>query len=634
MAQWSEIKSLESQSARGLGSHAQFGTSGSFKNPGEAKGIDFSAVDEEWKSEAFYYFETMAEVNKIINVTARGVSSCELEVGRISSTGSFLHMPDDPEMSQLLLDLEGPCGDYHQIMESMAQNLQITGDGYFIGSPVHEGGRIKSYENWEFVSVDELSITGDHNNRTVRRNASGNVKKYNFHSSEDLSRMGLDEDYYITRCWRRSPRYSQLSTSALKANLKTLKLLSKLDDLMNAITNSQLSSGILIVPEEASFGPEDDLVDGGEMAEDIIDPLTDELIEYLSAAAEDRSSAASLAPIILRIKSDYADKVSMVRLSRDLDVQTSVIREELYRRLTIGLDAPPETLDGKSQLNNWTGYQVDAEFATKHIIPLGHLIANFLTRSYLWPMLAKRIKDGTSTKRIEDIKKYRIAFNPRNIVARIDKATLAMKLFERGILSAEATVRACGFEPSDMPTTNERRQSLIIDLFKASPVTLAPVLLPLIDGLEHLVGLIPLPGEDGRIHERTKGLPSTLPNQDRDARGNGPRRTPVESRGTEPDRSRINDDRGPGGEREDKRRSPDTNMETVAEETQNFVKLLDEIGSIQGNENNIQDAIDRFLSVIGLDAFESMQFSEAVNKTLTLDYNPTEAIRRGMEAVL
>lgn len=524
-------------------------------NPNSVDKIDFSAVDESWKDTAIEFYNTVPEAAQVIDTTAKSIALCNLRIGFQDFKGDLVPVDDDHELSQILRNLQGPSGDYHSILHTAAVNYQVTGDGFLIGEPVYDdsGTRVMDYENWEFVSVKELAV--DINSKQIYRDPVGGNKKYNYSNLTEMGRIVLDEHYYIARGWRRSPWHSQLSDSALRKNLTILKLLRKMEDLTNAIANSQLSAGILLVPDELSFGPANETAGGTDETDDDIDPLTLQLIEYLSLPVQDRSSSASLAPLVFRGKSEFLKEVRLERLGRDMDSQTREIRAELLDRLAMGMDAPKEIMMGKSSTSSWTGSNIDSQFATSHVIPLGQLLADFLTRAYLWPMLRKAIRDQKSLKSEDDIKRYRILFDPANIVARVDKATLALRAYEKGMMSESAALRALGFNDSDARNANERRQDLILKLISASPVTLAPCLVPLIDGLEHIVDCLPVAEGGTGLRNKTTPVLEEAPdlNTPENPSAQKEKKTPERGPHLNPPDSGQDAEKYPGGKDEDRR---------------------------------------------------------------------------------
>jgi len=112
-------------------------------------------------------------------------------------------------------------------------------------------------------------------------------------------------------------------------------------------------------------------------------------------------------------------------------------------------------------------------------LPLGRTIASFLTVAYLRKMLVQceGMSETTAAR-------YHIIFDASPIIARTDKATLACTLWEKGAISEDALRRHTGFDDNDAPGINERRQRLILDLITAAPVSLGPLLIDKVNGLE------------------------------------------------------------------------------------------------------------------------------------------------------
>jgi hypothetical protein len=298
--------------------------------------------------------------------------------------------------------------------------------------------------------------------------------------------------------------------------------------------------------------------------------------------------------------------------------------------------------NGKTFFTGNSGFQVEGEFASKHVIPLGQLIADFLTRNYLWPMLEKRIKDGHSTKQVGDIRHWRLIFDPSNIVARVDMATQALKLHDRGLLSERAVLATCGFELKDARTADERRQALIMDLIKTSPVTLAPVLLPLIDGLEHVVDYLPEPGEDGIVRNQRAGesgnenverKPMRETNTDRKAPG---KRTPeANPKGVPPvegqDKVKL-----PGHPGEDTR-NPTTSRVSIME-SEEFATLVTSVTALAHSAKNraVEKAGSRLVNLSKKnndlkDKFSQMSKMEIVK---TIDKDELYALETSHDALM
>lgn len=491
--------------------------------------INTAYLDEEWKTDAMNAYNSIPEVGISVDLTAKMVASCTFDIKKESVDGTLA--PTEHVLAEKALrSLKSEIGGQHQLVYSMAQNMQITGDGFLVGMPSptydsfiddDDSDFRNPYSSWEFLSVHEFKPinTGDLTGGIKgARFKDGITKKklaeLKYASYESVDKSHLLTNAYIVRIWRPSPHFSALSDCALRKNLILCKELLKLTDVINAASNSRLNAGMLLVPDELSFGPDDP---GG----DDEDPLTEELLEYVSAPVADRSSAASLAPMVMRGKAEFLEKVEYKNFGLVFDAEYRATREELIHRLLVGLDIPIEVVQGKSSVNHWTGHAIESEFASKHIIPLGDLIASRLTVGFLRPML---VANGVSEA---EASRLHITFNPSNILARADKESLARKLFEMRAISEEALIEASGFSPSDMPNANERRQRIMLELIKVSPMNFGPLLLPHLDGFE---------GFEDKIDPSLQDL---VPNR--------PSEASAAQRGTFPDQTNENDPRTKDG---------------------------------------------------------------------------------------
>ena len=527
-----------------------------------------SSQREDWHGEAFncYKSDVIPEVSALINAVSSGVSACRLRVGIQDEKGE-IQETCDPRVIRVLTALVGPLGGQEELLRSAALLMEITGDCFFVGTPLFEqapNGRRLSTDQyvWEFLSSTELDIEYEddpakgHNGRAAKkiskatRYPDGAAGKKSLGSRK--SNVGgdlLNPATYIARMWRRDPQFSNKSDSALRKALGICHELIRLTELVEAVANSRLHAGILYIPEEMSFGPIDDTM-GPDQSLESFDELTEELELQLTAPIEDHESQASLVPLIMRGKGELGQYIKHFTLDREFDKWAMDLRKEAIDRLAGALNAPREVIEGKSDANHWSGANIDSEFATKTILPLGRTIASFLTVAYLRKMLVEceGMSETTAAR-------YHIIFDASPIIARTDKATLACTLWEKGEISADSLRRHTGFEDNDAPGINERRQRLILDLITAAPVSLGPLLIDKVNGLED-VGerLLEIEKEKARAAGE-KGNPDGRESDDPD----GARARDREDENDNRENDEQREERPPGSESE-----PDTPSEAVA----------------------------------------------------------------------
>jgi len=469
---------------------------GEYRLPGAQEG-------DAWKRDAYAFAHSIGEVGYLLDLTANTVSACELRLEETptemqeraaaidgENAEAQIESNPDPRATRVMTAFTGPVGGQSELLRRAAMHMQIGGESFLVGTP-------GQYEHdgilWEFLSSLEIRV-----------DAMGRVKRdaYGRSLAANEKDAHLPIDAYIARLWRPDSAFSERSSSALRRVLDICYELQALTRVVDAITRTRMSNGVFIVPEELSFGPEDETeeVDG---TTDDIDPLTEALLEHMSAPIEDRASAASLVPLILRAPGEFIDKIKHIEVGAKLDSLYLQLREEAIQRLAQGMDAPPELMSGKGGLNHWTGYSVDADFNSRHVIPLGEMIAEFITTAYLRPMLIE-FEEMTE----HDAERFRVVFDASNITARQDRATSAVALYDRIELSGAALRRSTGFDESDAPDAEEVAERLKRQLVAAHP-DMFPQLLDDIGVID--VQEIPGPGEGMGSPSEGPDSPSALP---------------------------------------------------------------------------------------------------------------------------
>lgn len=444
----------------------------------------------EWQRDAFSFNELIGEIGYLNNLVANLVSTCELRVveTRVGVDGLEMEESSDPRAARVMAAFTGPQGGQKELKRRAAMHLQIAGESFLLGTPLKDKFDRAAGFMWEFLSTEEIRVSGGQGKQQIKRNASG---------LSDGDAGFVDVEAFIARLWRPDPRYSMRADSPMKRVLPICRELVVLSEVVDSIAKSRLSSGMLFIPEEMSFGPINETEAPNDS--DDFDEFIGTLVEHMSAPVRDRTSAAGLVPLVVRGAAEYGDKIRLVQLAQDLDATYHDLRMELLDRLAKGLDAPPEIIGGKAGLNHWSSYNVDADLIGKHVNPVGEMIAEFITVAYLRPMLAEfeYVTD-------EDVLRFELVFDSRILTARQDEGPAATGAWDRMALSDTSYLRANGFELDDYPSDDERKRRTLEKVLMADPGTYGPLLLPeLYPELSHLFS-----GSPGSMPAST-GSPST-----------------------------------------------------------------------------------------------------------------------------
>lgn len=422
-----------------------------------------------WQIEAYEMAREVGEAGYVMNLTANTVALCDF-APRLRTPEGLTETTDD-RVVRVMEALVGPRGGFKEIKRRLALHGCIAGEFYLVGTAGYEG-TLSLGILWEALSVREIEID---TRGKVTRSKDGGPKD------------NLGDDTYIARGWIADAEYSDRADSQMHRALTACKEVAIHGQVIDATSKSRIAAGILVMPEEMSFGGDDE----EEQDEDeMMDALSAELLVHLSAPVEDRTSAASIVPLVLRGPGAFLDKVRLVDLGRKLDVTAIELRDKALARMATMLDIPPEIMTGKSALNHWTAYNVDADFLGKHVAPLGELIADFLTVAYLRPML--ETYEGMDPMVAAD---YELEFDTAPVSARADEAKAALDLHKQNALSDMTLVRSSGFDVGDMPTPDELRARRALELVHKWQ-TLAPYLLRFVPGFEDVdLSEMELPGK-------------------------------------------------------------------------------------------------------------------------------------------
>lgn len=414
---------------------------------------------EAWINDAYGYYEIVPEIAFVMNLMADTLASCDMvPVERDDSVAKGgWRETSDRRVSRVWDAFVPVVGGKKELMRKAALQSQIGGESLLVGTLQSDVGALKGGRTWEFCSPLEIRIesTG-----VFKRDHGG-------HAGQQPETLDPGTD--ISRFWRSDPRYAQRSDCAMKHLLTIAQEVVLLGQVVEAVSKSRLPAGLLVVADELSFGPDSESEEDSDDT-DQKDPLTIDLIDQLIAPLEDRASAASLVPLLLRVPFEFvADGVRLIDLSRDLDSLFLDLRNEAIHRIAIGLDVPPEMLEGKSNLSHWGSYNVDAQFIDKHVKPLGEALCEFLTQAYLIPMLITHEEMSE-----EEALNFRLRLDASKITSKTDASGNARAAYDRKEISRATFLRENGFDESDAPDDDERMERDLDALMEAEPVVFGP----------------------------------------------------------------------------------------------------------------------------------------------------------------
>lgn len=402
---------------------------------------------QQWQTEAWDYYNEIGEIRYVVEFMGNLLSKCRLYAAvRPDANESPIPVEDegsgvDSGVAKTAMDtlerLRSSQGGQAAIQRGIAMNWDVAGECFLHGHTDDETGE----DDWFVRSVDEIEV--------------GN-RSYKIRSSlATQSGREIPEDDYICRLWLPDPRFSNLATSPMRSVLGVCESLLLLSREIRATAKSRLSAGLLLMPDELSFGsvdPTRDLSDG----EAGDDPFNQELIDTLIAPIQNEGSAAAVAPMIIRGPGEFLDKVRHLAFARQLDSTLDARIEGLVMRLARALNAPVEVATGLQETTFANAAAVQKSEWDSHGEPRAIMICEALTAGYFRPAL---IEANVPPERARDLFVW---FDPSDAIAAPDPADNAIEAYRDYLVSDEARRRVQGFTEGDAPEEIELLRRLLL----------------------------------------------------------------------------------------------------------------------------------------------------------------------------
>ncbi len=268
------------------------------------------------------------------------------------------------------------------------------------------------------------------------------------------------------RMWRPHPRHLLKSDAPSRACLSTLAQAYNAErHIARQLKSRIMSNGIVLLPDEVNIqstqtGKTD--ADGNTIVANS-DATPDEVVKMLydvgEAAITNPDSPGASLPVVITVPGDTISKIKHLTLWSEIDSKAKEMRDDAIHRLALGMDMPPEILEGTGGLNHWASWQVEEAAIKAHTEPLLQVIATSLTTGFLRPILMA--DEGMSA---EDAAMFEIVMDTSELKLRPNRSEEAFELFDRGVISGSALRRENGFAVEDEMDDKDRQAWLLTKL--------------------------------------------------------------------------------------------------------------------------------------------------------------------------
>lgn len=411
-----------------------------------AKKIDFTSDDDKkrykkrqkgWQDEAWRYYDECGEAWFAANF----IANCLRKVRLFAAVQPDVSQPPtaipddaqgDPGVAVAQVERLGRSdGGMGGIMAGFGLNLSVVGECVLVGQE-----DLLGVERWKVHSTDEVFI-----------NSAG--KWATRGSPTDKKGKPLEENSVAYRLWRPHPRWSEQADSPMRPLLDVIEELLILSRAIRASGRSRLAgAGMLLWPAEANLGGSAN-VNQQSVSGQAVDPVLADLMNAMLTPIGDEGVAAAVVPLLMKLPSQYIDKVRHVLFERPIDPQLASQRMELIRRMANGLDIPSQVILGIEDVNHWTGWMIDEQTFKAHLEPLVIQICGSLTAEFLRPAI------GITDSMDSDVL---IWYDATALIGHPNKAQDAKDAHDRLVLSDHGLAKALGIPEEDMPSDEEIRE--------------------------------------------------------------------------------------------------------------------------------------------------------------------------------
>ena len=388
------------------------------------------STTEHWHEEVWKYYDTIGEFRYACDWIGAQLSKA-LIYATVETVDGVEKVVDEAILD-MLSGLYGNADGRAEMFRLIGIHMSVTGECFILGypdpDPFGEGG-----DKWEIAA----------STKCTRPSSDADSWRVNDVTLTDVP----NDDVLCIRVWRPHPKDPHLSISPAKAIRTTLNELYKLSQHVSAQVDSRLAgAGILLMPSTMGL-PTPPAMEGPApqvQKANNADELMKILMEAMARSIRNRDDASALVPIVVTASAEDIAAVKHLTFWSELDEKAIELRKEAIGRLALGMDMPPEILQGAAEANHWSAWQADESAIKSHTEPLLKIITTALGSHYLRPLL--KADPAYAEDRLSA---YSIAADTSEMRLRPNRSKEALELYNLGELSGEALLRETGFDAND-----------------------------------------------------------------------------------------------------------------------------------------------------------------------------------------
>lgn len=387
---------------------------------------------DHWHQEVWEHYREVGEFRYACDWIGAQLSKAIIFATKETADG--IEQITDGPVLDYISELFGNSDGRAEMFRLIGIHMSVTGECYIVGypdpDPMGDG-------------TDKWEVTASTKCIRPATDAKDDWWKVN-----DVTLKDVDpETVMAIRIWRPDPLEPQLSISPARAIRPTLRELRKLSQHVSAQIDSRLAgAGILLMPSTMGM-PTPETVDGDTAAvqkANSADELMHILMQAMARSIANRDDASAMVPIVVTATAEDIAAVKHLTFWSPLDEHAIELRKEAIGRLALGMDMPPEVLQGHSDSNHWSAWQADESAIKSHTEPLLKIITTALGTHYLRPLISDEPAYAA-----DRLAAFSVGADTSEMRLRPNRSKEALELYNLGELSGTALRRETGFDEYD-----------------------------------------------------------------------------------------------------------------------------------------------------------------------------------------
>lgn len=409
-----------------------------------------------WQDEMWAYSRSIGPFGSVMDWFASGMSRMHLTAAiqkpGIREPERIDKGPAAELIDQLVINARGGETQY---LYKWGRHLGIAGVGYFIGEDL-VSDPFKRPRIFDVKSAKQIRRSNNpkkESNGKIVIDDYGKVVTNGFDIRVAPNEWRpIAQSSLVGRIFRPDDELDYEVTSWARPALTTLREIDLYNRHIVATLLSRIMfNGFLLIPDEVTFPVNPQFKDAP-------DPFIAEIIAIGRKAIKDPGSPASAMPVPLRVPSQFIDKFTHLIVANGIDPKIIEARANALANLSKELPAPPEAMEGKSNLNHWNAYVDSADNVKYYFGSTMEVLTGGLTEFYLWPMLTAA---GESID--QDGGRLVVWYDASDLIADPDNSENVRDARERMIIDNEAYLGGTGQDGADEPNDEELRKMLLIN---------------------------------------------------------------------------------------------------------------------------------------------------------------------------